>query len=157
MAVTDPERYGAYAHALPEVVERFGGRFLAAGGRMDAVEGDAKARNVVIAFDEYDTARACRCSPGYAEVSHLRVGAADVDIVIMEGVDPYWWRLWEPLPGVEAARPDHVDTSRPYSFRNEGLGGRHAECTNHPRKHVPRRHRGFQEGAAGCLRIGCRR
>lgn len=86
ITVTDPERYGAYARALPEVVERFGGRFLVAGGRMEAVEGDAKARNVVITFDDYDKARACWHSSDYAEVARLRLGAADVDVVIVEGV-----------------------------------------------------------------------
>ena len=33
IAVTDPDRYGSYAKALPAIVERFGGCFLVAGGR----------------------------------------------------------------------------------------------------------------------------
>ena len=87
IAVTNPERYGAYAAALPVVIERFGGRFLVVGGRFEAAEGDAKPRNVVIAFDDYETARACWHSPDYAEVARLREGAADVDVVIVEGTD----------------------------------------------------------------------
>lgn len=86
ISVTDPERYDAYKQALPELVERFGGRFLVFGGRMDAVEGEAKPRNVVIAFDDYETARACWQSPEYAEVAKLRAGAAEVDVIIVEGV-----------------------------------------------------------------------
>ena len=39
IAVTNAERYSAYVHALPAVIERFGGRFLVAGGKLDAVEG----------------------------------------------------------------------------------------------------------------------
>ncbi|MDB5646895.1 DUF1330 domain-containing protein [Methylobacterium sp.] len=88
ITVTDPERYGAYARALPAVVERFGGRFLVAGGRFETVEGEAKARNVVIAFDDYEKARACWHSPDYAEVARLRERAADVDVVIVEGAGP---------------------------------------------------------------------
>jgi uncharacterized protein (DUF1330 family) len=88
IAVTDSERYGAYANALPAVVERFGGRFVVAGGRSEAVEGEAKPRNVIIAFDNYETARACWHSPEYAEVARLREGAAVVDVVVVEGVDP---------------------------------------------------------------------
>ena len=88
IAVTNPEHYGAYAQALPAVVERFGGRFLVAGGRLEAVEGETKPRNVVIAFDDYETARACWYSPQYAEVARLREGAAAVDVVIVEGVGP---------------------------------------------------------------------
>lgn len=87
IAVTEPERYGAYARALPAVIERFGGRFLVAGGRLDAVEGDATSRNVVIVFEDYETARACWYSPDYAEVARLRLDAAEVDVVIVEGVD----------------------------------------------------------------------
>jgi uncharacterized protein (DUF1330 family) len=88
IAVSDPERYAAYAQALPAVVERFGGRFLVAGGRFEAVEGEARPRNVVIAFDDYETARACWDSPDYAEVARLREGAAVVDVVIVEGLGP---------------------------------------------------------------------
>ena len=88
VAVTNPERYGAYARALPSVIERFGGRFLVAGGRFEAVEGEAKPRNVVIAFDDYETARACWHSAEYAEVARLRDGAAAVDVVIVEGAGP---------------------------------------------------------------------
>ena len=88
IAVSNPERYGAYAQALPAVIERFGGRFLVAGGRLEAVEGEAKPRNVVIAFDDYETARACWHSAEYGDVARLREGAAAVDVVIVEGVSP---------------------------------------------------------------------
>src|SRR5690349_12502937 len=88
VAVTDTERYSAYARALPSVIARFGGRFLVAGGQFEAVEGEAKPRNVVIAFDDYETARACWHSAEYAEVARLREGAAAVDVVIVEGAGP---------------------------------------------------------------------
>ena len=88
ITVTDPDCYGAYAKVLPAVVERFGGRFLVAGGRFEAVEGEAKPRNVVIAFDDYETARACWHSEEYAAVARLREGAAAVDVVIVEGAGP---------------------------------------------------------------------
>jgi len=86
IAVTDPARYSAYAEALPAVIERFGGRFLVAGGRFKAVEGEVKSRNVVIAFNDFETARACWHSPEYAAVASLREDAASVDVVIVEGV-----------------------------------------------------------------------
>ncbi len=87
IAVTDPDRYGSYAKALPAVVEGFGGCFLVAGGRYEAAEGEAKPRNVVIAFHDYETARACWRSEEYAAVARLREGAAVVEVVIVEGVD----------------------------------------------------------------------
>jgi uncharacterized protein (DUF1330 family) len=87
IVVTDPDRYGAYAKALPAVIERFGGRFLVAGGRFEAAEGEAKPRNVVITFNDYEAARTCWHSDEYAAVARLREGAAAVDVVIVEGVD----------------------------------------------------------------------
>jgi uncharacterized protein (DUF1330 family) len=42
----------------------------------------------VIAFDDYETARACWHSEEYADVARLREGAAVVEVVIVEGVDP---------------------------------------------------------------------
>jgi uncharacterized protein (DUF1330 family) len=86
--VTDPERYNAYARALPAHVERFGGRFLVMGGCFEAAEGEARPRNVVIEFNDYETARACWHSPEYAELARLREGAAAVDVVIVEGRPP---------------------------------------------------------------------
>ncbi|HEY8564690.1 MAG TPA: DUF1330 domain-containing protein [Beijerinckiaceae bacterium] len=83
--VTEPEGYGAYASALPAHIERFGGKFLVAGGRFEEAEGRAKPRNVVIEFDSYETAQACWHSEAYAEVALLREGAAAVDVVIVEG------------------------------------------------------------------------
>lgn len=88
IAVSNPDQYAAYAQALPAVVERFGGRFLVAGGRFESVEGEARPRNVVIAFDDYEMARACWHSPDYAQVARLREGAAIVDVVIVEGFGP---------------------------------------------------------------------
>ena len=45
ITVTNPEHYGAYAQALPAVIKRFGGQFLIAGGRLEAV--DAKRRSAM--------------------------------------------------------------------------------------------------------------
>lgn len=85
--VTDPDRYREYAEALPAVVKRFGGRFVVAGGRCETAEGESRPRNVVISFDDYETARTCWHSEAYAAVARLRKGAAVVDVVIVEGVD----------------------------------------------------------------------
>jgi uncharacterized protein (DUF1330 family) len=56
--VTDPERYANYVAVTPGVVARFGGRFLARGGRYEAKEGPARARNVIIEFPDFASAQA---------------------------------------------------------------------------------------------------
>ena len=84
--VTDPDTYKAYANAAPAVIEKFGGRFLARRGKHQQMEGDGKARNVVIEFPSYDAAVDCFNSEGYQAARSHRLGPGSVDIVIVEGV-----------------------------------------------------------------------
>ena len=48
--VKNEEGYRPYVAANPAIFKKFGGRFLVRGGKFDAVEGDSRARNVVIEF-----------------------------------------------------------------------------------------------------------
>jgi uncharacterized protein (DUF1330 family) len=58
---------------------------LARGGRFEAVEGVARARNVIIEFDSFDAARAFYFSSDYEQARALRKGAAIVEYVLVEG------------------------------------------------------------------------
>jgi len=83
--VTDPERYREYTSAIGAVLAGFGGRFLVRGGQGEAVEGAARRRQVVIEFDSYERAVACYRSSEYQAIIPLRRGAADIDLVVVEG------------------------------------------------------------------------
>jgi uncharacterized protein (DUF1330 family) len=85
--VTDPEAYKAYVAANAEAFRKFGARFLARAGKFEVVEGEGRSRNVVIEFNDYATALACYHSPEYAAAKALRMGAASIDIVVIEGYD----------------------------------------------------------------------
>lgn len=87
--VLDPARYAGYTQSAPAVFAEFGGRFLARGGRSEAMEGRATPqRSVVIEFDSYDQALACYHSPGYQKACALRQDAARAEVVIVEGYAP---------------------------------------------------------------------
>jgi uncharacterized protein (DUF1330 family) len=86
VTVTDPERYRAYQALAPAAFARFGGRFLARGGEADVLEGPEQARHVVIEFPDLAAARACYASDEYAAARAARVGAAEVALVIVDGV-----------------------------------------------------------------------
>ncbi|MDH3665857.1 MAG: DUF1330 domain-containing protein [Paracoccaceae bacterium] len=85
--VTDPEAYKDYVQANARPFAKFGGRFLVRGGQFDPVEGEARSRNVVIEFKDYETALACYRSPDYAEAMAHRIGAGIADIIVIEGYD----------------------------------------------------------------------
>ncbi len=84
--VTNPEAYALYAAAATQAIAAHGGRPLARGGRYEALEGTARARNVVLEFDSYDAARAYFYSADYQAARALREGAAEMEMVLVEGV-----------------------------------------------------------------------
>ena len=85
--VADEEAYGRYLAANGEAFAAFGARFLVRGGPFDAVEGTARARNVVIEFPTLQAARDCHASDAYARARAERAGAAEADILIIAGYE----------------------------------------------------------------------
>ncbi|MFQ6018935.1 MAG: DUF1330 domain-containing protein [Kiloniellaceae bacterium] len=85
--VTDPSGFEAYRALVPAVIERFGGRYLVRGGRVEVLEGDwTVPRLVIIAFDDLAQAKRFYGSPEYQEILPLRLEAAKGTVVIAEGI-----------------------------------------------------------------------
>jgi uncharacterized protein (DUF1330 family) len=85
--VTKPEGYLGYVAANGAAFKKYGARFLVRGGTFEAPEGVARSRNVVLEFADYATAVACYHSPEYAAAKAHRDGAADAELLIIEGYD----------------------------------------------------------------------
>jgi uncharacterized protein (DUF1330 family) len=85
--VTDPQEYGRYTARTPEIAARFGGRFIARGGRYDAKEGPARARNAIIEFPDYASALAFYDDPEYRSVLPHALAGSERETVIVEGTD----------------------------------------------------------------------
>ncbi|MGE7991661.1 DUF1330 domain-containing protein [Pseudomonas sp. NPDC089554] len=86
--ITDPEQYLQYTQRAPAAIAAHGGRFLARGGRSEALEGRATPqRSVVIEFDSYEQAVACYRSDAYQEACRHRQGVARAEIIIVEGFE----------------------------------------------------------------------
>ena len=83
--ILDPEAYAKYAAAATKAIADHGGKPLARGGRYEALEGSARARNVVLEFESYDAARAYYHSEQYQAAKALRAGAAHMEMVLVEG------------------------------------------------------------------------
>jgi len=85
VSVQNEARYPDYLSAAAPAFEKFGARFMARGGRYEAMEGTSRERNVVVEFDDYPTALACYRSPEYQAAKEIRNAAAEADFVIVEG------------------------------------------------------------------------
>lgn len=86
--IHDPEQYERYREASPGAVTAGGGRFLVRGGELAVLEGDwHPKRLVLLEFDDLDAAKRFYDSPAYRDARRLRQGAANLNMVAVEGVD----------------------------------------------------------------------
>lgn len=84
-----PEQYERYKQASPGAVAAAGGRFLARGGELAVLEGDwHPERLVVLEFENLDAARRFYTSPVYQAAKRLREGAANLNMVAVQGIAP---------------------------------------------------------------------
>ncbi len=84
--VTDAEAYGKYAALAGPAIAKHGGKFLARAGRYVQLEGNDRARNVVVEFPTLEDAVTCYNSPEYSEARGHATGASVRDLMVVEGV-----------------------------------------------------------------------
>jgi uncharacterized protein (DUF1330 family) len=84
--VTDEAAYARYAALATDAIAAHGGEFLARAGRHRQLEGRDRARNVVVRFATLEDAVACYESGAYREALSHAVGAAERDLVVVEGL-----------------------------------------------------------------------
>jgi uncharacterized protein (DUF1330 family) len=84
--VRDPERYKDYVAAATPAFEKYGANFLARGGEHHRLEGQVRARNVVIEFPSLQAAYDCYHSPEYQIAAAIRQQIADAEMVVVEGI-----------------------------------------------------------------------
>lgn len=79
MSISDAETYRRYTGRTPPIVERYGGRFLARGGDVPTVEGDAYEDRLVI-LDRF-------ADPEYQEAMAFRHASSEARIMVIDGDD----------------------------------------------------------------------
>lgn len=87
--VTDPKGYEQYKQRTPAVIAKYGGRFIARGGKTKTLEGaEEKRRAVIIEFPDFQRAEAFYNSSEYQEAKYFREGAATASFVLVDGWNP---------------------------------------------------------------------
>lgn len=86
--IHDPETYERYKQASPGAVAAGGGRFIVRGGEMAVLEGDWNPKRLVLLeFEDLEAAKRFYVSPEYQEAKALREGAANLNMVAVQGLD----------------------------------------------------------------------
>lgn len=83
--ISNLEGFKQYTDVTPDIISKFGGRFIIRAGKNEIVEGNSKTRNTVIEFPSYQDALSCWHSEEYKAAKKLREGHAEFDIVVIEG------------------------------------------------------------------------
>ncbi len=85
VTVTDADAYGEYAKRATGAIEAHGGEFLARATRTIWLEGNERARNVIVRFPSVEDAQQCYKSAAYQEALSYAKGASERDLCIVEG------------------------------------------------------------------------
>jgi uncharacterized protein (DUF1330 family) len=85
VSVRDEQRYPEYLAAAGPAFQKYGANFIVRGGAFEAMEGNARERNVVVEFSDRATADACYRSPEYQSAKAIRQKYADADFIIIDG------------------------------------------------------------------------
>jgi len=84
--VTDQGKWAEYLAKAKIALDKYGGKPIVRGGRVEIIEGSGRPRNTVLEFPSFEAARGYATSPEYAEAKKLRQGAGTLDMVVVEGV-----------------------------------------------------------------------
>lgn len=89
LEVTNPGYFNSeYAPRVQPVLEKYGARFLVAGGNPQVREGERSVKRVVVLeFESAERAREFYDSPEYQSVIGYRTESADTHLYILEGAD----------------------------------------------------------------------
>ena len=85
--IHDPAGYEEYRKLVPPSLAKYGGRFIARGGRIDVLEGDWSPKRVVICeFESIERARQWYHSPEYKPAMDIRQKTASAQIIVVDGL-----------------------------------------------------------------------
>ena len=84
--IDDQGALGRYAEKAKKVIESFGGKALARGGKYVTFEGENFIRTVIWEFENIDIATKCHDSKDYQEAWSFAKNTSVRDLLIVEGV-----------------------------------------------------------------------
>lgn len=84
--VTNPEQYEQYKKLSTIAMEKHGAELLVRGGASEVLEGNLHPRIVILRFPSFEAAKNYHHSAEYQLAITKRIGAADMNMIVVEGV-----------------------------------------------------------------------
>lgn len=85
--VKDPVRYEDYKKMSPVSIQKYGGRFIARGGKTEVLEGTWQPKRLVLLeFPTVERAREWWASEDYRPARDLRQATSTGDMIVVEGL-----------------------------------------------------------------------
>ena len=85
--IRDADRYAEYASQVPATIARYGGRYLARGGKCEALEGQLPGKRIaIVEFESYERAKDWYESEVYRGPKEIRQGASISNLLLVDGV-----------------------------------------------------------------------
>jgi uncharacterized protein (DUF1330 family) len=85
--IQDPARFEEYRSKVPATIERYGGKYLVRGGRLETIEGEWKPKRIVVLeFPTFEQAKRWYDSEEYRPLKELRRRTARGHIVLVDGI-----------------------------------------------------------------------
>ncbi|MFH1091525.1 MAG: DUF1330 domain-containing protein [Pseudomonadota bacterium] len=86
--VVHQEIYDEYVARVPATVKKFGGRYLARGGRITSFSGDWHPQRIIlIEFPTLDHIQQWLSSPEYQEIISIRLKSTNARAIAVEGLE----------------------------------------------------------------------
>ncbi len=87
--IKNSQLYSKYVEKVPKVVEKYGGRYLARGGKITPLFGDWNPeRIIIIEFESIQSLQKCFNSSEYFELAPLREQSTITKSIAVEGYLP---------------------------------------------------------------------
>ena len=87
LVVKGPETYSDYQSQVPDVITKYGGKFIVRGGELEIVEGDWDVnRLAILEFPDMAALRRFWDSEDYKAILPLRLTATDSRVMFVDGV-----------------------------------------------------------------------
>ena len=85
--IQDPAGFEEYRSKVPATIERYGGKYLVRGGRLETLEGEWRPKRIVVLeFPSVEQAKRWYDSEEYRPLKELRRRTARGHIVLVDGV-----------------------------------------------------------------------